>query len=281
MIMDNMSTLNPHEALWQIARDFEVKVLAESRLNGLLGDLGIGDAKLRKIFRCALNDRIGAKLIDMKGDEVEHRMIKIDILKHTFKEDNFFQEEIACYVVDCFAYALGYVNAPDIYESKSETQPQGTNTPDYVAYDDGHYRGDFNERNERDGFGLFEREDSSRYIGEWLDDSRHGFGAFMNAFMETYAGQWRYNKCEGIGVKRWKDGVCYTGQWRNGTITGWGMMFSPSGAHTFGHYTDGVLNGLGLYFTPEGDFYVSRWRDGTQVNSGVHFDADGIIIDKP
>lgn len=278
--MEDLNTLNPHEALRQLARDFEVKVLAESRLNGLLGDLGVGDAKLRRIFRCALNDRIGAKLIEMDMDDEEHRLIKINILKHTFQEDNFFQDEIAGYVVDCFAYALGYVDAPKTYTPKSERQDHGTHIPDYVEYDDGHYRGEFNERNERDGFGLFEREDSSRYFGEWLEDNRHGFGAFMNACMETYSGQWRYNKCEGLGVKRWKDGVCYTGQWRNGSITGWGMMFSPSGAHTFGYYTEGVLNGLGLYFTPDQDFYVCRWQNGTRLNTGIHFGADGIVINE-
>jgi uncharacterized protein (TIGR02145 family) len=101
-----------HEMLHSIVQQYGQGILGEARLRGLLADL-MPNAERRhlRLARQVVDDGVGAKLLEMKGDQLAVKTMKISALKETFRTTNAFNHT-ADYVVDCLVYALGWMDQP-------------------------------------------------------------------------------------------------------------------------------------------------------------------------
>ena len=59
-------------------------------------------------------------------------------------------------------------------------------------YGNGYYEGDFNEDDERHGYGIYYFEDGNRYEGEWQNGNRHGRGKMIFKSGNIYDGEWEH-----------------------------------------------------------------------------------------
>ncbi len=101
-----------HEMLLRIVQQFGSDTLGQPRLKGLFADL-MPNAEKRhlRILRQAVDDGIGARLLRMQSDTHAVRTLKITTLKENFRNNNAFNHT-ADYVVDCFLFAVGWLEHP-------------------------------------------------------------------------------------------------------------------------------------------------------------------------
>ena len=98
-----------HEVLYKIIQQYDRKKLGDTVLRGILSDLMPNlEKKHQRIFKQALDDRIGAKLLYLEDESDSVRIVKINTLKDSFRNNNGF-DQTADYVVDCFLFALGWI----------------------------------------------------------------------------------------------------------------------------------------------------------------------------
>jgi len=110
-INDSEKNTEPHEILLKIVQQYDRNKLGDSLLKGMLSDLmSHVEKKYQRIFRQALDDKIGLKLLDIENEDIAIRVIKIKNIKDSFKRNNGF-DQTADYVVDCFLYALGWIES--------------------------------------------------------------------------------------------------------------------------------------------------------------------------
>jgi uncharacterized protein (TIGR02145 family) len=101
-----------HEMLHGIVQQFGSEILGETRLRGLISDLTPNaEKKYLRILKQAVNDGIGAKLLQLTGTNNSGRTLQITAIKDSFKNTNGFSNA-SDYVVDCFMFALGWTDKP-------------------------------------------------------------------------------------------------------------------------------------------------------------------------
>jgi hypothetical protein len=108
-IKDSDKNAEPHEILLKIVHQYDRKKLGDILLKGMLSDLMPRvEKKYQRVFKQALDDKIGAKLLELEDEKDSIRIVKINTLKDSFKNNNGF-DKTADYVVDCFLFALGWI----------------------------------------------------------------------------------------------------------------------------------------------------------------------------
>ena len=104
-----MNIKAPHLVLHEIVQMYGSKILGEIRLKGMIFDLmPTIDKRYYNVFKKAIDDQIGVKLLEFEDEDLPVRSLKINILRDRFKTNNSF-DITAFYVVDCFLYALGWI----------------------------------------------------------------------------------------------------------------------------------------------------------------------------
>jgi len=120
----------PHEILQDIIGACGVRVLSDkTRMQGLLADLVLNKI-LRKIILLAIHDNIHEKLINNSNNDI----IKIESIKYFFSIQNFLYKEIADYIVDSFAYALGNVDCIDLSKLISDWFADNSRKSNFSIY---------------------------------------------------------------------------------------------------------------------------------------------------
>jgi hypothetical protein len=108
-LKDSVKNAEPHEILLKIVQQYDKKKLGDTLMKGMLTDLMPHvEKKIKRIFKQALDDRIGSKLLDLEHEENSIRIVKTSTLKDSFKNNNGF-DHTADYVFDCFLFALGWI----------------------------------------------------------------------------------------------------------------------------------------------------------------------------
>jgi len=101
----------PDAILQQVVERFDVAILGDKRLAAILSDfMPHVERKYKRIFAQALQDGIGAKLLDLKDEDEAIRTATIHTLKSSFRQNNAL-DHTADYVVDCFLFALGWADS--------------------------------------------------------------------------------------------------------------------------------------------------------------------------
>jgi uncharacterized protein (TIGR02145 family) len=95
-----------------IVQQFGREILGQARLIGLLADFKPDtERKYLTILRQAVNDGVGSKLLELEKNKNSGSMLQINVLKENLKNNHGFSNT-ADYVVDCFLFALGWIDKP-------------------------------------------------------------------------------------------------------------------------------------------------------------------------
>ena len=99
----------------------------------------------------------------------------------------------------------------------------------------------------RDGFGIQEWPDGSKYEGHWLEDKASGIGKLTHADGDVYEGEWSEDKANGKGKYIHANGAEYSGEWKDDKQHGYGQEKWPDGAIYEGQYFE-EFKGFSLLF---------------------------------
>jgi hypothetical protein len=140
--MQNNEQKHLYDILKQIVTDFGKQIFDKSesrRLDGVLSDYMTEDRAMQRLFRLAVTDGIAHELLQCDASDRASKAIRINSLKVKFKEENSLEESRACFVVDCFAYALGFItdiqpvvpliDNENVKETKSVKKQQTNDNP--------------------------------------------------------------------------------------------------------------------------------------------------------
>ncbi|XP_067912684.1 radial spoke head 10 homolog B isoform X2 [Heterodontus francisci] len=143
----------------------------------------------------------------------------------------------------------------------------------------------------RHGQGKFTSADQSiSYTGEWHQAKRHGKGTinYNKEGSSWYQGDWVNNVREGWGIRRYKSGNVYEGEWKNFQRHGEGTMSWISTNEEYaGQWENGIQHGFGTHTWllkrvpgsqyPQRNQYVGEFVMGTRQGHGKFFYANGAV----
>ena len=70
------------------------------------------------------------------------------------------------------------------------------------------YQGEYNEKGQRHGYGIYTSKNGNQYRGEWQHDQREGLGVVKIGQGDVFEGQFKGNLKNGVGVYHYNDGEC-------------------------------------------------------------------------
>ncbi|XP_047230224.1 ankyrin repeat and MYND domain-containing protein 1 [Girardinichthys multiradiatus] len=111
----------------------------------------------------------------------------------------------------------------------------------------------------RQGFGVQEWPDGSKYEGEFLDSFKHGKGRYSWRNGECYEGFFYKDFKHGDGVYCWPTGHKFTGKFYLNRKEGYGHLSFPGGAIFQGLYYSDQRFGPGVVTYPDGRQDVGFW----------------------
>ena len=129
--------------------------------------------------------------------------------------------------------------------SDREEDPSEKNVSN-LRFANGSYRGQVNENDRPQGFGIFEGSDGSLYKGEFSDGLMNGMGDLITADGRHYRGSFKDNLPHGEGECLWTDGSNYRGSFRNGRMHGIGVFIWADGRRFTGLFDNNKTTEQGL-----------------------------------
>lgn len=259
----NESPMLFHQLLAEIVQEFGEEVLTETRLRGIISDMGAGSGivRFRTVIDRSISNHIGQKMLLMRDLDDADFSLRVNTLKQTFQEENFFRHGIADYIIDSYLFALGWIDDLEEYNETKDIGVSGKKGElSFAERGDDEYCGNLNKDDERSGFGVCKREDGSYYAGEWKLDMKNGIGIDISVNRNRYAGEWRMNRRNGIGIQIQENGTRYSGEWKNGKMHGVGTLFYPNGECMCARFLNGkILEEMGgTYYLQDGTFVMGR-----------------------
>ena len=155
------------------------------------------------------------------------------------------------------------------------------------------YKGSWNSKGLKEGFGTFIDSKGNKYIGEWKDDKFNGKGRlfstkgdyyegyFTDGVMEgrgmfyskvrgyKYLGEFQNNKFHGKGKLVYENKISYEGDFIEGYKEGEGKLIFSDGAYYEGNFEKNNFNGKGNFYFIDGRHYNGDWKNNTMDGKGV------------
>ena len=103
-------------------------------------------------------------------------------------------------------------------------------------YKDCIYRGELNEKRQREGLGVLVYHNGRAYEGEWANNKRSGRGYEVFSNGNSYHGTYEDGKANGKGVYQWQNGEVYDGEWMQGIKHGYGVWKGSNGESYIGQW---------------------------------------------
>mmetsp|Transcript_31969 Transcript_31969/g.28333 ORF Transcript_31969/g.28333 Transcript_31969/m.28333 type:complete len:409 (+) Transcript_31969:6-1232(+) len=120
---------------------------------------------------------------------------------------------------------------------------------------------------------------SSRYIGDWRENTKEGFGIQIYKNKDKYEGLWANNKRHGQGTYWRNEGGKlkreYTGDWFEDRKHGRGTFFYKNGDRYDGFWVNGKPQGEGRIIYENQDIYEGQWHEGKKSGYGVLVKKNG------
>ncbi|XP_028259760.1 ankyrin repeat and MYND domain-containing protein 1 [Parambassis ranga] len=111
----------------------------------------------------------------------------------------------------------------------------------------------------REGLGVQEWSDGSRYEGEFVNGFKHGKGRYSWSSGEVYEGSFYKDYRHGDGLYLWPTGHKFTGKFYLNRKEGYGQHVFPDGATFQGLYRSDQRFGPGVFTYPDGHQDVGLW----------------------
>lgn len=273
---EHFSTL--HDLFHQVFLDFGEETLTENRLKGIISDYGgMTFEKYKHVIARSVSYQLGRKLLELRDLNDADFNLKLCNIRQAFQEDNFFQHDIANYVVDCYLYGFEWIDSVKEFKthegSPADTDAGELSFAKHSGYD---YCGNLNEDNERSGFGISKDENSNYYAGEWKRNLKNGIGIHVSSERQKYAGEWRLNRQAGVGIEIMPDGNKYAGEWKNGKKHGSGIIYYPNGEKMHASFKNGALdtNAVGVYYMKDNSYVVGHMTENGPDGDCMHYFKD-------
>eukprot|EP00801_Mesodinium_rubrum_P002329 Mrub_02329.p1 GENE.Mrub_02329~~Mrub_02329.p1 ORF type:complete len:448 (+),score=148.83 Mrub_02329:381-1724(+) len=130
------------------------------------------------------------------------------------------------------------------------------------------------------GVGRLKHEEGDEYNGEWVDDQAHGYGTYYNAAEQShFEGWWAADRQHGAGVEVFSDGSKYAGEYREGRKHGRGHFRWADGSLYHGDFRDNHIEGRGKYSWQDGRVFEGQWRRNQIHGQGVFTWPDGRVYE--
>jgi hypothetical protein len=232
---DNIQT---QDILKKIVSQFGRQIFdkSESRhLEGTLSDYMTDDRALQKLLRLAIRDGIAHDLLQCDALDRSATEIKISSLKVKFKEENSLEKSKACFVVDCFAYALGFIT------NMQEVNPDNFSPADEEADD---FAGSLTSITRNGKWGYIDRDKHEviplKYDKAWSFNADLQGLALVELdgkchYIDRNGNRWKYE--EAHGIKEGLAAVMQNGKW--GYIDGDGNEVIPCKYDGTGSFYEG------------------------------------------
>ncbi len=156
------------------------------------------------------------------------------------------------------------------------------------TFDYGYYEG-FWKNGSRDGYGLFDWNDSGKYIGFWVNNDMTGYGVYIGVNKDM-VGEYQNGFIQGLGYivedEVWEQGRYELSQLKdsytfidNGTTTGciagdctnkYGRFKWSNGDSFTGFFKNGNLY-MGTYLFANGDKYTGQFNSSNQYHGQGRF----------
>ncbi|XP_013032531.3 radial spoke head 10 homolog B-like isoform X3 [Anser cygnoides] len=162
----------------------------------------------------------------------------------------------------------------------------------YTWNDGSYYEGSI-ENGLRHGFGFFRSSTHPvSYIGYWYKGKRHGKGTvyYDREYTSWYSGDWLNNVKEGWGMRCYKSGNTYEGQWEKNVRHGRGRMrWLTDNQEYIGQWVYGIQHGYGTHIWflkrmpasqyPLRNKYIGNFVNGERHGHGRFIYASGAVYD--
>jgi len=95
------------------------------------------------------------------------------------------------------------------------------------------YQGEYNNKGERHGYGIYTSKNGNEYRGEWHNDKREGLGVVKIGNGDVFEGQFDSNLKNGIGVYHFVDGECDLSHYKHDARIGDSVRYSKDREQAF------------------------------------------------
>lgn len=160
--------------------------------------------------------------------------------------------------------------------NKGTTDPSKPQPPKWVS--SSRYIGDWKE-NTKEGFGIQIYKNKDKYEGLWANNCKHGQGTYWRneggKLKREYTGDWFENKMHGRGTFFYKNGDRYDGFWVNGKPQGEGRIIYDNQDTIYeGQWHEGKKSGYGVLVKKNGDHYEGHWVNNKKEGQGSYLFAE-------
>ena len=133
----------------------------------------------------------------------------------------------------------------------------------------GHYIGE-SAKGMKQGLGLLTKQDSSFYLGYWLNDQKNRYGLEHGKDGDKFEGEFSMGDKQGLGrFFEAREETTYTGSFENDKRSGFGRL--ECSEYIFvGGWERGEKSGLGYQSVTQGGSYFGYWKHG--MRHGVGFE---------
>ena len=155
------------------------------------------------------------------------------------------------------------------------------------------YKGSWNSKGLKEGFGTFLDSEGNKYIGEWKDDKFNGKGRLFSIYGDYYEGyfcdgviegnglyyskmngykyfgQFKNNKFHGKGKLEYDNKIIYEGNFAEGYKEGLGQLTFGDGAYYKGNFVKNNFNGNGKFVFKDGRNYSGDWKNNVMDGRGT------------
>ena len=133
------------------------------------------------------------------------------------------------------------------------------------------YKGSWNSKNKRHGFGISISSDGTTlFKGKWDTDKVGDFGLFLEKDGDYYMGQLKEGKFEGKGELEIKDVSRYKGEFKNDLPHGKGTFEDFKNFYKYeGDWENGYKNGRGVLEFLDGTKYEGEFKNDLYDGNGV------------
>ena len=142
--------------------------------------------------------------------------------------------------------------------------------------DDDLYCGEYDDKGNQEGLGMYLWDDGSCYVGQWKNHNKHGEGRYYdeNGKLE-YKGKYFNDKKVGdnnaylwqeltFGVINYENGDKYVGELKDGKKHGQGLYLWINGDVWYGKWYGGKRDGYGIYISNSGNYSIGSWDGDTK-----------------
>ena len=156
------------------------------------------------------------------------------------------------------------------------------------------YKGSWNNKGEKSGFGIFLDSQGNKYIGQWENDKFNGKGRLLSLNGDYYEGDFNMGLIEGNGsfylkkdeykyigtfkenkfhgegqIKYEKEDIIYEGEFNEGYKHGFGKIFFKDKSYYEGNFENNNFNGKGKFIFENNKSYNGDWKNNTMDGKGT------------